>query len=73
MNWAPSISPTPRSEFAPLSGAPFCVLPVIRSVFSGTESFGVNSGSTEAIISGDDLSAPTDGISLEIVDVVLVK
>ena len=69
---APSISPTPRSVLTPLSGDAFCVLPVIRSVFSGTESFGVKSGSTEVSISGGGLSLPRDGNSLEIVELVLV-
>lgn len=73
LNWAPSISPTPRSEYVPLSGAPVRVPPAIRSAFSGTGSLGVKLGSTDAIISGGGLSAPTDGISLAMVEVVFVK
>lgn len=46
--------------------------PVIRSVFSGTESLGTKWGSTEVMSSGGALSAPTLGISLAMVELVLV-
>lgn len=46
--------------------------PVILSVFSGTESLGTKSGSTEVRSSGGALSAPTLGISFAIVELVLV-
>lgn len=72
LNFAPSISPTSSSAFVPLSGPPFCVPPVIRSVFSGTESLGVKVGSTEVRSSGGALSAPTLGISLAMVEFVFV-
>ena len=72
LNFAPSISPTSSSVLAPPSGAPFCVPPVIRSVFSGTESLGTKSRSTEVRSSGGALSAPTLGISLEMVEFVFV-
>jgi len=68
----PSISPTLRSEFTPDSGSPCWVPPVMRSVFSGTESFGSNSGSTLVSISGGAASLPTLGISLAMVELVLV-
>jgi hypothetical protein len=67
----PSISPTLSSPSTGPSGF-FCVLPVMRSVFSGIESFGVYSPSTEDISSGGTLSLPTLGISLAIVEVVFV-
>lgn len=72
LNSAPSISPTPSSALTPASGPPFCVPPVILSVFSGTESFGVKSGSTEVMSSGGALSAPTLGISFAMVELVFV-
>lgn len=80
LNSAPSISPTPSSALGPPpppppppSGAPFCEPPVIRSVFSGTESLGAKSGSTELSSSGGALSAPTLGISFAMVELVLVR
>lgn len=73
LNFAPSISPTPSSELGPSSGALFCEPPVIRSVFSGTESLGTKSGSTEVSSSGGALSAPTLGISFAMVELVLVR
>jgi hypothetical protein len=59
----------------PLTSADWllCVPPVILSVFSGTASFGANSPSTLVISSGGGASLPTDGISLAMVEVVLVK
>ena len=71
-NVPPSISPTWRSALGPLSGAGFCVPPVMRSVFSGFESFGVYSGSTLVIISGGGESLPMLGISLEMVELLFV-
>lgn len=44
----------------------------MRSVFSGTESLGTKSGSTEEISSGGAFCAPTEGISFEIVELVFV-
>src|SRR5271154_5233520 len=72
LNFAPSISPTPRSALLTLLGSPGCVPPVILSVFSSTSYFGTYSGSTE-MSSGGALSAPTDGTSFFVVDVVFVK
>lgn len=72
LNLAPSISPTSSSALGPSSGAALCVPPVIRSVFSGTESLGAKFGSTEVRSSGGALSAPTLGISLAIVELVFV-
>ena len=72
LNFAPSISPTSRSALGPSFGPPDCVPPVILSVFSGTESLGVKVGSTEVSSSGGALSAPTLGISLDMVEFVFV-
>lgn len=74
LNLAPSISPTPNSLFEPLTSLSLlpCVPPVMRSVFFGTPSFGVNLESTLVMSSGGGASLPTDGISLTIVDVVFV-
>ena len=46
--------------------------PVIFSVFSGSASLGIKSGSTDESSSGGAWSAPTLGISFEIVEVVFV-
>lgn len=72
LNFAPSISPTSSSAFAPSDGPPGCVPPVMRSVFSGIESLGTKPGSTDVSSSGGALSAPTLGISLAMVELVLV-
>lgn len=69
---APWISPTSRSAFAPESGAAFCVPPVMRSVFSGTESLGVKSSETDDNSSGGGELAPTLGISFATVEFVFV-
>jgi hypothetical protein len=68
-----SSSPTSRSALTPDSGLPSWVPPVILSVFSGTESLAANLGSTLVINSGGALSLPILGISLAMVEVVLVK
>lgn len=73
----PSISPTPRSRFVwaaaeLLSSTDSCVPPVIRSVFSGLASLGTKAGSTEVSSSGGGLSAPMLGISLAMVELLLV-
>jgi len=75
LNLAPSISPTPSSLFAPLTSWSLlpCVPPVMRLVFSGTESLGVNLLSALVINSGGAASSPIEGISLAIVEVVLVR
>jgi len=44
----------------------------MRSVFSGTASFGVNPPSTLVMSSGGGASLPTDGISFAMVEVVFV-
>lgn len=72
LNLPPSISPTSSSALAPDLGAGSCVPPVIFSVFSGFESLGTNFPSTLVIISGGGASSPMLGISLEIVELVLV-
>ena len=68
----PSISPTLSSVFAPFLGLGACVPPVIFLVFSGLESLGTKLGSTLVMSSGGGESAPTSGISLAMVEVVLV-
>ncbi len=71
-----SISPTSSSAgFEPVVLSDFlsCVPPVIFSVFSGTESLGTKSGSTDERSSGGALSAPTLGISLAMVEFVFVR
>lgn len=72
LNVIPSISPTPNSEELTLFGSPGCVPPVIFSVFSGIRSLGTYFESTELIKSGGGLSAPTEGISLSMVELVFV-
>ena len=68
----PSISPTLSSVFAPFLGLGACVPPVIFLVFSGLESLGTKLGSTLVMSSGGGESAPRSGISLAMVEVVLV-